>query len=98
MSEAPPAPDEKDAAREVAERARKLLDGVRRAIRRACPRDLAGLSEDLVQAAVLRVLEREHVDGQRKAISYAWHAAFSVTIDELRKLRRRRTLTLERGD
>jgi len=66
-----------------------MLRTLRAAVARACPRDLASQREDLVQAALLRILERERADEQNqvRTASYLWRVAFSVTADELRRRR-----------
>ena len=66
-----------------------MLRTLRLAVARACPRDLATQREDLVQSALLRVLERERANEQNqvRTASYLWRVAFSVTADELRRRR-----------
>jgi len=66
-----------------------MLQTLRAAVARACPRDLAHHREDLVQVAMLRVLERERADEQDpiRTASYLWRVAYSVIADELRKRR-----------
>ncbi|MEL7059099.1 MAG: RNA polymerase sigma factor [Acidobacteriota bacterium] len=62
-----------------------------RAVRRLCPRSLADDSEDLVQNALLRVVDavgrRETTETLRA--SYLWRAAHSAVVDELRRRQRR---------
>lgn len=77
---------------------------LRAAVARACPSDLAAQREDLVQAALLRVLEREEQGEQNqvRTASYLWRVAFSVIADELRRrraeeLRSRRSMVGEQG-
>ncbi len=79
-----------------------LLRTLRIAVARACPSDLAAQREDLVQAALLRVLEREGRGEQNevRTASYLWRVAFSVIADELRRrradtLRSRRSMVSE---
>jgi RNA polymerase sigma-70 factor, ECF subfamily len=62
---------------------------LRAAVARACPGDLASQREDLVQVALVRVLERERAAEQNavRTASYLWRVAFSVTADELRRRR-----------
>lgn len=67
------------------------------AVARVCPRWLADRSEDIVQVAFTRVLAA--VDAQTEAdplpASYLWKAAYSATIDEIRRLRRERGVSLD---
>ena len=63
--------------------------GLSAAIARACPSWLRQEREDLLQSTLLRVWEvvsREEVRPEMKA-TYLWKAAYSVTIDEIRKAR-----------
>lgn len=66
-----------------------MLGTLRAAVRRACPSESAAQQEDLVQVALLRILERERADEQNtvRTASYLWRVAFSVTADELRRRR-----------
>jgi RNA polymerase sigma-70 factor (ECF subfamily) len=68
-----------------------------RAVRRVCPPWLSAQSDDIVQVAVLRVMDLarrgEGTLGLRS--SYLWRVAYSVTVDEIRRLRRRREVGLE---
>ncbi len=73
------------------DRVERVWQTLRRAMARACPPELAACREDLVHAALLRMLERERrgeVASVRSA-SYVWRVAFSVVADELRRQRRR---------
>jgi RNA polymerase sigma factor (sigma-70 family) len=75
---------------------RQLL---RRAVRRVCPGFLEAQQEDIVQSALLRVVEissRSEHGGVRSA-SYLWRAAYSATVDEIRRTERRREVPLEEG-
>jgi RNA polymerase sigma-70 factor (ECF subfamily) len=70
---------------------------LQRAVRRICPRWLADRSEDLVQVAVMRVLEA-CPPGEGKAplaASYLYKVAYTTLIDEIRRLRRRPETQLE---
>ena len=59
------------------------------AFRRLTPRELLESREDLQQAALLRVLERESREKEQvRTASYLWHVAFTTIADELRKRRR----------
>jgi len=64
-----------------------------RAIRSRCFGLLASAREDLVQSAMVRILERDrHEDLGRRGASYAWKVAQSVMVDEMRRLGRERRL------
>lgn len=66
-----------------------MLQTLRAAVGRACPSDLAAHREDLVQVALLRVLEHEGQGEQNqvRTASYLWRVAFSVIADEIRRRR-----------
>jgi RNA polymerase sigma-70 factor (ECF subfamily) len=87
-------PAEKTFSDEECERLRGQLE---RAVHRVCPRWLADGSEDLVQAAMMKVMEiqrRSEEDREFKA-SYLWKVAHSALVDEIRRHRRRREAPLE---
>ena len=64
-----------------------------RAVRSRCFGLLASARDDLVQTAMVRILERDrHEDLGRRGASYAWKVAQSVMVDELRRLGRERRL------
>jgi len=64
-----------------------------RAIRSRCFGLLAPAREDLIQNAMLRILERaRHEELGQRGASYAWKVAQSVMVDELRRLGRERQL------
>jgi RNA polymerase sigma-70 factor (ECF subfamily) len=68
------------------ERIRQVLI---RAVQRHCPAPLAAHREDLVQMALVRLLER--APGEETAArgtSYLWRVAYTVVIDEIRRFRR----------
>jgi RNA polymerase sigma factor (sigma-70 family) len=80
------------------------LDRIRaallRAVARACPAALASHRDDIVQAALLRVtavLRSGEHEGIRHA-SYLWRAAYTATVDELRRATRRREVSLEEAE
>jgi len=88
----------------IPERHGWMLKTLRAAVARTCPSDLGAQREDLVQAALLRVLEREQQGEQNqvRTASYLWRVAFSVIADELRRrraeeLRSRRSTMGERS-
>ncbi|REJ80704.1 MAG: RNA polymerase sigma factor [Acidobacteria bacterium] len=66
-----------------------------RAVRRVCPAWLRDRQEDLVQVAVLRVMDvqrrsDERGEGNRElGSSYLYRVAYSAMIDEIRRIRRR---------
>jgi RNA polymerase sigma-70 factor (ECF subfamily) len=66
-----------------------MLRTLRAAMARACPAELASQREDLVQAALVRVIERERGSEQNviRTASYLWRMAFTATADELRRRR-----------
>ena len=74
-----------------------------RAVARVCPHWLADRRDDLVQSALLRVMhiiEKRSLAGEGNstvATSYLYKVAYSVLVDELRRLRRRRETGLEDG-
>jgi RNA polymerase sigma factor (sigma-70 family) len=76
--------------REQLEAARRVLE---RVVRGRCFGLLASAREDLVQSAMVRILERSRTEdfGTRGA-SYFWKVAQSVVVDELRRLGRERRL------
>jgi len=78
----PPAPEP-----DFAEIRLRLL----RSVRRVCPAWLRSRAEDIVQNAMLRVLEisRARESTTHFPSSYLWKAAYSATVDEIRRLRRR---------
>ena len=66
-----------------------------RAVARVCPPWLAGRAEDLVHAALLKLLAHPRVGGAPLEASYLQRAAYSVMVDEIRRLRRYREVSLE---
>ena len=73
-------------------RAEELRRILRAAVARACPRELDSEREDLVQSALLRILERTGAgeDIQIRSTSYLVKVAFSTIVDVMRRLHRRR--------
>ena len=60
-----------------------------RAVERHCPPALAAHREDLVQMALIRLLERPRGEGfTPRGASYLWRVAYTVVIDEIRRFRR----------
>jgi len=66
-------------------------------VARACPRDLDSEREDLVQSALLRIVERtgSGEDIQIRSTSYLVKVAFSTIVDVMRRLHRRRAAGVE---
>jgi RNA polymerase sigma-70 factor (ECF subfamily) len=71
-----------------------------RAVSRVCPHWIADRRDDLVQSALLRVMhvvETRSLSGEGKPVvstSYLYKVAYSVLVDELRRVRRRRETDL----
>lgn len=78
---------------EVAELRRQL----ERAVSRTCPRWLAAEADDLVQNALLRLMEiwRRREGEAQFSTFYLRRAAYSVVVDEIRRRRRRGEVSLE---
>ena len=78
-----------------------LRQDVARAVARLCPRWMVDRRDDLVQAAVMRVMRiaaKRSASGegnQPLSTSYLYKVAYSVLVDEIRRLRRRRETDLE---
>jgi RNA polymerase sigma-70 factor (ECF subfamily) len=68
-----------------------------RAVSRICPPWLASRADDLVQVALLRVLEirRRGEENAHISPSYLRKTAYSALIDEIRRWRRRREVSIE---
>ena len=77
-----------------------LKSVIERAVARVCPRRLAAQRDDIVQTALLRVLDvlRRGEQGGIRSSSYLWQVAYTVTVDELRRVSRRREVSLEEGE
>lgn len=75
----------------------ELRSGLERAVARVCPPWLADQREDLVQVALMRVMEIERKsEGERRfSSSYLWRVAYSALVDEIRRVRRRQEVPLE---
>jgi RNA polymerase sigma-70 factor, ECF subfamily len=70
---------------------------LQKAVRRVCPRWLVDRSEDLVQMAMMRVLDAR---GRNEGLgvvpsSYLYKVAYTTLVDEIRRLRRRPEVSLE---
>jgi len=70
-----------------------------RAVDRICPRWMADKADDLVQVALMRVMEiQRKKEGTAELNSlYLRRAAYSAMIDEIRRLRRRQEVSLQGG-
>lgn len=68
-----------------------------KAVTRVCPSWLSSQAEDIVQAALMRVMEvlRRREGNEGLSSSYLWKAAYSATVDEIRRQRRRREVSLD---
>ncbi len=74
-----------------------LREKLATAIATICPSWLADRREDIVQLSLLRLME---LDGRREGrievgASYLWKVAYSVMIDEIRRMRRKREVPLD---
>ena len=79
------------------------LSDVRRALHRAltrrCPRWLSDRREDIVQTALMRLVQIQQRSERNTPFpaSYLWKAAYSAMIDEIRRLRRAEHVSLDDG-
>jgi RNA polymerase sigma-70 factor, ECF subfamily len=89
----PPSPPE--SALDYAQLHRDLA----RAVDRVCPRWMADRADDLVQVALMRVMEIQRKREGTAELSgfYLKKVAYSAMIDEIRRLRRRQEVSLEGG-
>lgn len=76
------------------QRMRQVLE---RAVTRACPPRFADHRPDIVQAALVKILEvcRRGEAETAAGASYLWRVAYGATIDELRRIGRRREVRLD---
>ena len=74
-----------------------LRDDLKRAVAQTCPRWMADRSEDIIQVALMRVVEiyRKREGNAEFSSFYLRKAAYSAVIDEIRRLRRRQEVPLE---
>ena len=74
--------------------AERICAVLRRALQRLCPPELLPEREDLVQAALLKLLEIRDRAEQSKPVpaSYLWQVAYTTAMDELRRRRRRQNV------
>jgi RNA polymerase sigma-70 factor (ECF subfamily) len=77
-----------------------LRSSLSRAVAQVCPPWLAASAEDVVQVALLRVVEvHRRGDGSAPfSAGYLRKAAYSAVIDEIRRLKRRREVPLDEPD
>ena len=87
-----------DSQKDTADYAQLHRDLVR-AVDRVCPRWMADKADDLVQVAMMRVMEiRRKKEGTAELNAfYLRKAAYSAMIDEIRRLRRRQEVSFEGG-
>ncbi len=80
---------------EIAELREQLV----RAVAKTCPRWLAADADDLVQGALLKVLEiaRRREGTVEFSTFYLRRTAYSTVVDEIRRRRRRREVPLDEG-
>ncbi|MCA9706041.1 MAG: RNA polymerase sigma factor [Myxococcales bacterium] len=73
-----------------------LRSRLSRVVARTCPSWAAAHHEDIVQAAMIRVLRVRARSGSDHALpsAYLWKVAYTATIDELRRLRAKREVPL----
>lgn len=78
----------------------ELRAEIARAVRSLCPRWLASRADDLVQTALLKILELRQRSEQRQALSpfYLKRVAYSALVDEIRRFERKRETPLEDED
>ena len=78
--------------------AEQLRDVLVRAVARVCPAWLQSQREDIVQNALMRVLPGLGRVGEQEPVrtsSYLWQAAYTATMDEIRRRSRRKEVALE---
>jgi RNA polymerase sigma-70 factor (ECF subfamily) len=103
MSGEPPArgvPGVADGAPDDAGRFDRLRGALARAVARACPSWMAADRDDLVQAAMLKVMAVERGREGKEALSssYLQRVAYSAVVDEIRVRRRRSEVPLDEGE
>ncbi len=77
----------------------RLRQQIARSVARVCPRWLSAQAEDIVQIALIRVVDilRAREGNEPLSASYLSRVAYTTTVDEIRRLRRRREVPLEEG-
>lgn len=76
------------------EQCARLRRALADSVRRVCPRWLSAQADDIVQAALIKVVEVA-ADGAELHPGYLWRAAYSAVVDEIRRQRRRREVALD---
>jgi RNA polymerase sigma-70 factor (ECF subfamily) len=77
-----------------------LRQALARAVRRQCPQWLSDHAEDLVQSALIKVMTMPGAGEGTRGLSsfYLYRVAHSALVDEIRRRRRRREVSLEVDD
>jgi RNA polymerase sigma-70 factor (ECF subfamily) len=77
-----------------------LRQALARAVRRQCPQWLSDHAEDLVQAALIKVMTMPGASEGKRGLSsfYLYRVAHSALVDEIRRRQRRREVALEVDD
>lgn len=75
----------------------ELFEKLRKAVKSVCPPSMKDQEDDLVQNAMLRVMDlQKRSEGKREfSSSYLWKVAHSALIDEIRRQRRRQEVPIE---
>jgi RNA polymerase sigma-70 factor, ECF subfamily len=76
----------------------RLRQHLLRAVRRVCPRWLSDHADDIVQCAMVKLLERRGEGSGPLPPSYLWKVAYTATVDEIRRRRRRHEVPLDAGE
>ena len=78
----------------------RLQRKLEKAVASVCPAHLADRREDLVQDALIKVIQilRDRPAGTELNATYLWRTAYCALVDELRVLRRRAEVPLGDGD
>lgn len=68
-----------------------------RAVNRVCPARLRDRRDDIVQNAMIRVVEvlGKSEESEIRTASYLWKVAYTATVNEIRRVRRQREDSLE---
>ena len=70
-----------------------------KAMQRICPPWLSSQKDDLIQAALMRLLDLHRRNPNRQFnASYLWKTAYSALVDEIRKSRRQEAVFTEEND
>jgi RNA polymerase sigma-70 factor (ECF subfamily) len=77
----------------------EMRDRLVHAVRQVCPGWLRNRAEDIVQNALVKLLQGSAGEASAPpAASYLWKVAYSATVDEIRRLRRRPEVPWEAED